>query len=352
MLQILIYFFLSILFSSFIFRLLLSAERNDNNLLRIYDYPNNRKIHKNKILKVGGIIILFSSLFMLTFYRILNKENLFQMSSSESHLFIATIFLILGALFDDLIEIDAPKKLFFQVIAIAIIVNSGYVFKLFANNLLNIFLTFCLFVIIINSMNLIDGIDGLSTGIFTLFVLTAIAVSLKFSIINPKYYILFSIFLGSIVSFLILNFPPAKVFLGDMGSQLFGWILSVCIVYYSSFFQFNYQKIYLLSFISLPFYDVFFVMIKRFILRPGFLFNRILGIVKPDQNHIHHLVLLSGFSSNRTMGLLILFYFVCLIISMIPIFLNDFYFLIFIIVLALNITFRIFFEHKLKIIKK
>ena len=351
MTQLILYFFLTVLFTHFFFRILIYNKGN-NNLLNIYDYPNERKIHKSKILKIGGIVILFSSLFMLTFYRLLNDESIFKMTVSETHLFMSTVFLVLGALFDDLIGINAPKKLFFQVIAIAILINSGYVFNLFYSNMINIVLTVCLFILIINSMNLIDGIDGLSSSIFILFAIFVIAISLKFSMLDPKYYILSSIFLGSISSFLFLNFPPAKVFLGDTGSQLLGWVVAVSIIYFSSFFQLNCQKIYLLSFISLPFYDVSFVMIKRFLIQSGGLSKRIFGIVKPDQNHIHHLILSSGLSPYRAMILLVMFYFGCLVISTIPIILNDFFFSIFIIVLVLNIVFRLFFENKSQIVNK
>ena len=170
MAQYILYFFITLLFTYLLFRILISNKGNYN-LLDIYDYPNERKIHKSKILKIGGIVVLFSSLLMLTFYRLLNDESIFKMTATETHLFMSTVFLVLGALFDDLIGVNAPKKLFFQVIAITILINSGYTFNLFYSNMMNIALTACLFILIINSMNLIDGIDGLSSSLFILFSL-------------------------------------------------------------------------------------------------------------------------------------------------------------------------------------
>ena len=152
--------------------------------------------------------------------------------------------------------------------------------------------------------------------------------------------------MGSIISFLFLNFPPAKIFLGDTGSQLLGWILAVSIVYFSSFYEHSYQRIYLLSFLSLPFYDVIFVMIKRFYQSSGNLFTKLRRVVYPDQNHIHHLLLKSRLTSFQSMMLLVFFYTLCLVITMIPIFFNAYYLIIFIIVLCLNILFRLFFEIK------
>ena len=346
MTELLLYFILSILFSLFIFRFLLVTNNGDKKFLNIYDHPNERKIHKEKILKIGGIGILFSSLFMLCMYRLINEENFFQMTLIESQILISTIFLILGALVDDLIGINAPKKLFFQFIAITIIIKSGFIFSLSDSTYFNIAITVGFYILVINSMNLIDGIDGLSTSLFILFSLSAVILSSSLSALDIKYYILIVIFMGSVISFLFLNFPPAKIFLGDTGSQLLGWILAVSIVYFSSFYEYNYQRIYLLSFLSLPFYDVIFVMIKRFYIEDGNLFTKLRRVVHPDQNHIHHLLLKYKFNSLQSMMLLICFYALCLAITMIPIFFNAYYLIIFIIVLCLNIIFRLFFEIK------
>ena len=107
-----------------------------------------------------------------------------------------------------------------------------------------------------NSMNLIDGVDGLSSGIFIIFCLSILILLEALPAIHPQYFILISIFLGSMIAFFIINYPPAKIFLGDAGSQLLGWIMALSIVHISSFFEFNYQRLYLFSFISIPFYDV------------------------------------------------------------------------------------------------
>ena len=204
------------------------------------------------------------------------------------------------------------------------------------------------YIIVINSMNLIDGIDGLSTGLFLLFVISILFMGLHLEILDTKYHILIVIFLASLSSFLFLNFPPAKIFLGDTGSQLLGWIMAVSIVYLSSFFDSNYQKLYLLSFISLPFYDVIFVMIKRFHIAKGNSIKRLSRIVYPDQNHIHHLLLKNKFNSVESLRCISIFFLFCLLISLLPIYLKAYYVPVFLIVLIFNIAFRLFFELKSK----
>ena len=343
-----IYFLISILVTAGMFKFLIS-NNGKSQYLDLYDYPNNRKIHTKKILKIGGIVVLFSSLLVLIIYRLLNQEYVLQINTEELDLFISGLFIFLGAIMDDIIGINAPKKLFFQFISILILINSGYLFDLFNSYLFNVIVTTCLFILIINSMNLIDGIDGLSSSLFLLFSLFVILSNSYLDIFSSKYFIVCVIFLGSLLAFIIFNFPPATVFLGDTGSQLLGWIAAVFVIELSSNFILFSQKIYLLSIISLPFYDVFFVMIKRYLIFKGNLFDKIVNIVKPDQNHIHHLLLFAGYTPLKSMLIITLFYLLCLCVSIIPILFKSFYIPIFVIVLVLNISFRLFFERKVQI---
>ena len=340
----LIYLLLTTIFTLVTFKVLL----NNKKYIDIYDYPDSRKIHSEKILKVGGIGIIFSSLLMLCFYRLIFDEPLFEMSTSEIPILFSTIFLVIGGFLDDLISLNAIKKLFFQLIAISIIIKSGFIFSLTSSNYLNIVFTIALFIVSINSMNLIDGIDGLSSGIFLFFSLSMLILLLNIPAINSKYYIVISIFLGSITAFFITNFPPAKLFLGDTGSQLLGWVMTLSIVHLSSFFENNFQKIYLLSFLSIPLYDVFFIMLIRFYNSEGKLITRIFSVAYPDQNHIHHSLLKNNFNNNSSLLILLTLFFILSLFSLIPIFLGKFHFIFFMIVLIIFILFRVFFKKKEK----
>ena len=337
-----IYFISTLAFTLLIFKLLI----NNGSYLNLYDYPNERKIHRGKILKVGGIGIIFSCLFMLCIYRLIFEELLFEMTIPESQIFFSTIFLVIGGLIDDLVSLNAHQKLFFQLTAIFIIIKSGFILSLTTNPYIDIIITTIFFIIVINSMNLIDGIDGLSSGIFILFCLTMLMVLRVLPIIHPQYFILISIFLGSMIAFFIINYPPAKIFLGDAGSQLLGWIMALSIVYLSSFFDSNYQRVYLFSFISIPFYDVFYVMMLRFRNKEGGLIKKILSITKPDQNHIHHSLLKNHISSNNSLLILLILFLILSVLSLIPIYLKSYYLIIFAGVLLIFVFFRSFFYNK------
>ena len=167
-----IYFIISVISTLLVFKLLI----NNGSYLNLYDYPDERKIHKEKILKIGGIGIIFSSLLILLVYRIVSEEILLSIAESESQILFSTTFLILGGFFDDLIDISAYQKLFFQLIAIFIVTKSGFVFSLSSYYYLDLIISMIFFIVVINSMNLIDGIDGLSSGIFIIFCLNMIIV--------------------------------------------------------------------------------------------------------------------------------------------------------------------------------
>ena len=129
-----IYFISTVMFTLLVYKLLLS----NGNYLNLYDYPNERKIHREKILKVGGIGIIFSCLFMLSVYRLMFEELLFEMTIFESQIFFSTIFLVIGGLIDDLVSLNAPQKLFFQLTAIFIIIKSGFILSLSTDFYINI----------------------------------------------------------------------------------------------------------------------------------------------------------------------------------------------------------------------
>ena len=338
-----IYFIISMVSTLLIFKLLI----NNGNYLNLYDYPNERKIHKEKILKIGGIGIIFSSLLVLLVYRVMNEQVLLSMTESESQILFSTMFLILGGFFDDLININAYQKLFFQLIAIVIIIKSGLMFSLSNYYYLDLAITMIFFIVVINSMNLIDGIDGLSSGIFIIFCLNMIIVISLIPSLSQQYFILVSIFLGSIFAFFFINSPPAKIFLGDVGSQLLGWIMAISIIHLSSFFNYNYQKVYLLSFISIPFYDVLCMIFLRFNKVDGFI-NKIKSIVKADQNHIHHNLLNNGFSNKKTLLILLTLFSILSFISLIPIYLSSYYLIIFLLVLLIFMFFRFYLIFSLK----
>ena len=153
--------------------------------------------------------------------------------------------------------------------------------------------------------------------------------------------------MGAVISFFSINFPPAKIFLGDSGSQLLGWIMALSIIHLSSFYDQAYQKIYLLSFLSIPLYDVVCVIFKRFINHEGSVAEKITRIVKSDQNHIHHIILKNNFSNQYALLLLLSIFFLLTLISLMPILFQDYYVVVFFLIPFLYVLFRFILEKRL-----
>jgi UDP-GlcNAc:undecaprenyl-phosphate GlcNAc-1-phosphate transferase len=272
--------------------------------LNCYDHPNNlRKIHKKKIAKVGGFLIIFN---IFIFYTI---------SFNSSVILKEDIFFILGCIlffllgyFDDKIDINAYLKLFFQTIFLLLLIifnndlsiNNIYISFLDKKILLgqfSIFFTIFCYLLFINAFNMLDGIN-LSAGIYALLL----SVFLYFHQNN----IIFILLMTTLLFFLIKNYQN-KLFLGNNGSYLLGFILSYFFVDLNRTKEISVEEIFLVM--IMPGLDMLRLYIQR-------IYNK-KNPFKADLNHLHH-ILLKKFSYNKAIIFLLL-------ILCVPVFLNFFF---------------------------
>lgn len=189
----------------------------------IYDLPGKIKPHKKPIPYLGGIGIYLG--FLIT---TVIASLIFDISQKETNQIIfiligATILLIIGLL-DDLKKINAIYKLIFELIIVLLIFFIGLKISIFTNWYISLLTTVIWAIYIINAFNNIDGMDGLSSGIAIISSITfAIIYSMSGSI--PAVILSLSL-LGSCLAFLIFNWNPAKIFMGDSGSLFIGFILA------------------------------------------------------------------------------------------------------------------------------
>ena len=286
------------------------------NLLRrfkVLDKPNSRKIHKGDILTGGGIIIFTTFLIVLIFDF---TSGLFLLDISfdsalggdpapfqYSYFFsdtnfigpflIGFILLFLMGIFDDKFNLNSKAKFLIQIISCSIfILVSGYhiSFSFLFNDMptLSFFLTLLFMLSIINAFNLIDGLDGLASGIS---LISLVSILLVLDHLSANYVI--CVLIGSLCAFLIKNIRPAKIFLGDSGSYILGYSISVFIVLISNQNEFeNWNLTYLLILIGIPAIDIIYAFLRR-------LFSG-KNIFAPDKKHIHHIVLDRGLSYTDT----------------------------------------------------
>lgn len=263
---------------------------------KLFDVPDERKIHKAHIPSLGGIGI-FSG-FMLACLLAIHSS----MASEFQYFFAAALVMFFLGVKDDILVISPIKKFVGQVIATFLIVNKGgiqiksmYGF-LGVNELPDMFsmlLTYFTILVVINSFNLIDGIDGLAG---TLGIIAASFFGFYFLKANMVHYSVFSFALaGSLAAFLIFNFHPAKIFMGDTGSMLIGLVAAILVVKFIGVAQSPLANFPIVSapaigftVLLIPLMDTLRVFaIRMFKRRSPF---------SPDRNHIHHLMIDKGWT--------------------------------------------------------
>ena len=191
------------------------------------DIPNERKVHKNPIPRLGGLGIYAG---FLLGYMLFGHPSL-QMNS----ILIGSFIIIVTGLCDDVSPIKPLPKLIGQIAAACILVFYGNIlltditvfgqyieFGIFAYPITILFVVACT-----NVINLIDGLDGLSGGISSIFFLSTIVICFFQERFTGLEYTLALISLGSTLGFLFHNFNPARIFAGDSGAMFMGYIISV-----------------------------------------------------------------------------------------------------------------------------
>ncbi|NML20432.1 undecaprenyl/decaprenyl-phosphate alpha-N-acetylglucosaminyl 1-phosphate transferase [Pseudoflavitalea sp. G-6-1-2] len=271
---------------------------------KLYDIPDERKIHEVPIPSLGGLGIFAG--FVLACLVAMQFQK-----STEMQYFLAAAFVIffLG-LKDDILVISPIKKFIGQVLAAFLIIYKGGVQITSMHGFLGIhelpesfslLLTYFTVIVIINSFNLIDGIDGLAGS---LGLMTSIIFGFYFLQNNLIGYAILAFALaGSVAAFLIFNFQPAKVFMGDTGSLLLGLITSILAIKFIDAanatdvaYPLAASPALAFTILMIPLLDTLRVFAIRIVNRRS--------PFSPDRNHIHHMLLDRGLSHrNIALGL-------------------------------------------------
>ncbi len=275
--------------------------------MNIMDIPNERSVHKKPTPLLGGIAIFLSFLFGFILF---GNQNPLMIS-----ILIASFLILLLGIFDDIKPIKARYKFVIHILVALIVVFYGGlklthvdIFGLSLNfKWMSPYVTILIIVGIINAVNLIDGLDGLCAGISSIYFLTIGVIALILNKFNGLDIILSFIMLGSTLGFLVFNFPPAKIFMGDTGSTFLGLMISVIMLLGFKTVTLTSLLIPLVLLI-LPITDTLFAIIRRALNKKP--------IGQADKEHIHH-QLLKHLSTRKT---ILVIYIVDLIFSVVSIF--------------------------------
>ena len=202
-----------------------------------FDSIGERKIHTGQIPRLGGVGIIcgfFVALVLSFLFVGLRAPNAIHFEWRFVAILGAGLGYHLLGLIDDFKNLRARLKLLFQIIFSALIVFAGYYFRVIEIpvapysldlGFLGPVITFFWILGITNALNLIDGLDGLASGIALIGACVWAGVYLKTGQILPALIALSAG--GAILGFLFYNFPPATIFMGDSGSLFLGYILAV-----------------------------------------------------------------------------------------------------------------------------
>ena len=270
--------------------------------INVLDQPDKRKIHSISTPSLGGIAI-FCGLVAALFF-----SASFQALAAEKYFIGGILFIFLLGVRDDLSSLQANHKLVVQLFAASLVV---FLMDVKIEGLHGLFGVesfgwyfdelFTLFVIVVmtNAFNLIDGIDGLAGSVGTL-------ISFIFAYLFFMEGMVFNSIIalssgGAILAFLIYNWYPSKVFMGDTGSMMIGFILTVLLIKYLQIPIFTLGQAspvaLMLSFFVIPVYDTLRVFLIRFFSGKHPL--------APDRNHTHHVLLKLGYNHGQATILLV-----------------------------------------------
>ena len=273
------------------------------------DTPKDeRRINKVTMPRLGGLAVIagffLSILYLLIIMTIENKIDLFQENYVQKLIGFAIGGIIIGIVcfIDDIKGVPAIGKLIAQICAALIVIKFGIRIDNLDIPFLNlenagpafyVLLTLAWIVGITNAMNLIDGLDGLSTGIS---LISCISLLIIFSLNGSPLIsvVLITALGGALCGFLPYNFNPAKTFIGDTGSNFLGYCLSIISILGIAK---TYTAIVIVApimVLALPIFDTLFAIVRRMIHGKS-----LKAIIEPDAGHLHHKMLKKGFTQKQ-----------------------------------------------------
>jgi UDP-GlcNAc:undecaprenyl-phosphate/decaprenyl-phosphate GlcNAc-1-phosphate transferase len=260
------------------------------------DKPDERKVHKKIMPRMGGLAIIISFIFGCLVF-IPNSIQIWP-------ILLGVIIIAFTGLLDDMYSLSPRMKLLGQILAATVAVLGGVQIEFIttpSGEIINfgwfsIPLTIIWIVAIINAINLIDGLDGLAAGVTSIATITISILALTLG--HPLTFFMGIILLGSTLGFLVFNFYPAKIFMGDTGSLFLGYMISVLSVMGLTKSAAIFSLVLPIIILAVPIMDTTFAIIRRIVQKKP--------LSAPDKFHLHHCLIRLGFSHKQSVLLIYL----------------------------------------------
>jgi UDP-GlcNAc:undecaprenyl-phosphate GlcNAc-1-phosphate transferase len=259
------------------------------------DVPTDmRRMHTSPVPRLGGLAIFLGFVCGVVFFADLNAQL-------RGMLIGCAIIVAVGAL-DDVFELSAVTKLIVQIIAAIIACSHGIIITGIANpiafiggsylhfgSVFSYIITVVWIVLITNAVNLIDGLDGLAVGVSAISSMTTLVIALLVSDLSIA--VVAAAIAGACFGFLPFNFNPAKIFMGDSGALLLGFVLATVSI--TGLFKFYAIVSFAVPFfvIGLPLIDAIIAIIRRV--------SKGQNPMSPDKKHLHHRLLEIGLTQKQ-----------------------------------------------------
>lgn len=275
---------------------------------KLVDVPDSRKIHKTPIPSLGGVGI-FAGFILAVLVAVP-----FKASAGLQYYAAAAFVIFLIGLKDDVLIITPLKKFMGQLVVAFIVINLADVRLVSLHGIfgvgdlpyaVSLLLSYFAVILIINAFNLIDGVDGLAG---TLGVVSSLIFGIYFYFAHEALYAVMGLSLaGALGAFLVFNYTPAKIFMGDTGSMLVGLVNAILVLHFirvadapGALVPVASAPVVALTILAVPLFDTLRVFTIRI-----FLHRR--SPFAPDRNHIHHLLLDCGFNHPAVTSTLVVY---------------------------------------------
>ena len=264
------------------------------------DVPDGaRRVHDHPIPRMGGMAIFLGFIISVLLFA--------NITTQVQGILIGAVIIVATGVVDDIIQMKWYFKLGAQILAAVIAIAHGVVIQGLMNpnvfsphetlvtiGIISIPITLFWIVGITNAVNLIDGLDGLACGVSAISSVTMLVVALMVS--EPNVALILAALAGGCLGFIPYNLNPAKIFMGDTGALLLGYILATVSIL--GLFKFYAVITFLVPVLALalPLFDTLFAIIRRLL--------RGQNPMTPDRGHLHHRLIDHGLSQKQAVAVL------------------------------------------------
>jgi UDP-GlcNAc:undecaprenyl-phosphate/decaprenyl-phosphate GlcNAc-1-phosphate transferase len=260
------------------------------------DKPNARRLNKEPLPNAGGLAIYAAVIAALICATLLRPIEIQMALAKFLTILLGGSFLVLVGFIDDQYGLNPYIRLFTQILAALLLINSGIeitaTFGTPFDSLLSIAITVIWVVGITNAINLMDGVDGVVGGIGFITSMSLLAVSAQFANRAASTLILAAL-AGASLGFLRFNFYPSRIIMGDAGAYFFGYVLAATTILGGLQVNTLFALVPIAMFLLLPVLDTTQVFIRRLMAGKN-------PLSTPGKDHLHHRLLALGLSQRWT----------------------------------------------------